>query len=197
MVEDAREALLDAARDAIARRGLVGLTLRSAASAAGVAPEVARRYYRNRDELVAAALRLPFDPRAAIPELIAPGLEGVGERLVRLTLASLRDPATREELLAVARGGVHAAHALASLQELLERAVIDPVAARLGVPDARMRSALIASYLIGVAATRYGLRLEPLASAGEEDVVRMVAPVIQDLLDPRHPVAPPHEATPG
>ena len=58
----------------------------------------------------------------------------------------------------------------------------------IGVPDARMRSALITSYLVGVAITRYGIRLEPLASASDEEVIRMVAPVIQDLLDPRRPI---------
>jgi hypothetical protein len=48
-----------------------------------------------------------------------------------------------------------------------------------------MRVALISSYLIGVAAGRYVMRIEPLASASEEYVVRLVAPTIQALLDPR------------
>jgi hypothetical protein len=32
--------------------------------------------------------------------------------------------------------------------------------------------------------SRYVLRIEPLASASEEEVVRLVAPAIQSLLDP-------------
>ena len=31
-------------------------------------------------------MKLPFDPATAVPQLVAPGLEGMGERLVRLTL---------------------------------------------------------------------------------------------------------------
>lgn len=187
--EDPREALLGVARELVAARGYLGLTLRTAAAAAGVTPEVARRYYRNREALFAAAMRLPHDPATAIPALIAPGLEGMGERLVRFMLETLRDPATRAELVSLGRTGLHAGHALAGLQDYIEQGVVDRVAGALGVPDARMRSALITSYLIGVALTRYGMRLEPIASASEEEIVRLVAPVVQELLDPRHPLA--------
>lgn len=188
MSDDPREALLAVARDIIEKRGYVGLTIRTASAAAGVTPEVARRYYRNRDSLFAAAMRLPVDPVSAIPALLAPGIEGMGERLVRFSLETLRDPAAREDLMALARTGVAAGHAVTGLQEFIEVGVVDRVAAMIGVPDARMRSALITSYLMGVAVMRYGVRLEPLASASDEEVIRMVAPVIQDLLDPRRPI---------
>jgi hypothetical protein len=77
---------------------------------------------------------------------------------------------------------------VSGLQEFLERNVVDRIAGMIGVPDARMRAALITSYLLGIAMTRYGVRLEPLSSASEEEVIRMVAPVVQDLLDPRKPI---------
>ena len=112
----------------------------------------------------------------------------MGERLVRFTIDVLGDPSAREELLSLARTGVAAGHAAAGLQDFLEHSVVDRLATIIGVPDARMRSALISSYLLGVAMSRYALRIEPLASANEEDVIRMVAPVIQDLLDPRKPL---------
>lgn len=188
MSDDPSDALLAVARDIIARRGYVGLTMRTAAAAAGMTPAVARRYYRNRDALFAAALRLPFDPTSAIPALLAPGIEGMGERLVRFTLTTLRNPETRGELISLGRTGVHTGQALLAIEQFIERGVIDRVAGMIGVPDARMRSALIASYLMGVAFARYGVRLEPIASAGEEEIIRIVAPVIQDLLDPRHPI---------
>lgn len=188
MTEAPREQLLAVARELIRQRGYVGISLRTAAAAAGLPPDVARRYYRNRDELFAAAMKLPDSPTSAIPALLAPGIEGMGERLVRYTLDTLGDAGAREELLSLVRSGAAAGHALQGLQDYLETGLIDRIVARLGVPDARMRSALITSYLVGLALTRYGLRLEPLASADKEDVVKMVGPVIQDLLDPRKPV---------
>jgi len=187
--EDPRDALLSVARDIVARRGYVGLSMHAAAGAAGMTEDVARRYYRNRDSLFAAAMRLPVDPVAAIPALVAPGIEGMGERLVRFTLDTLRDPDVREELISLARTGSTAGHAVAGLQDFIEIGVVDRVAGMIGIPDARMRSALITSYLVGVATMRYGVRLEPLSSASDEEVIRMVAPVIQDLLDPRRPIA--------
>jgi AcrR family transcriptional regulator len=188
VADDPRDALLSVAREIIEKRGYIGLSMRTAAAAAGVTPEVARRYYRDRDALFAAALRLPVDPTTAIPTLVAPGLEGMGERLVRFTFDILKDPEARSELVSLARTGVNAGHAAAGLQDFLEKGVVDRVASMIGVPDARMRSALITSYLLGIAMTRYAVRLEPLSSASEEEVIRMVAPVIQDLLDPRKPL---------
>ncbi len=197
MADDPREALLAVARDMIEKKGYLGLSLRTVAAAAGVTPEVARRYYRNRDQLFAAALRLPVDPTTAIPTLVAPGVEGMGERLVRFMLDILKDPEARDELVSLARAGVSAGHAAAGLQDFLERGVVDRIAGMIGVPDARMRAALITSYLLGIAMTRYGVRLDPLSSASEDEVIRMVAPVVQDLLDPRKPIpgrARPHDA---
>ena len=166
----------------------MGLSIRTASAAAGVTEDVALRYYRNRESLFAAAMRLPVDPVSAIPALMAPGIEGMGERLVRFTLDTLRDPAARDDLISLARTGVSAGQAVTGLQDFIETGVVDRVAGMIGVPDARMRSALITSYLMGVATMRYGVRLEPLASASDEEVIRMVAPVIQDLLDPRRPI---------
>jgi AcrR family transcriptional regulator len=186
--DDTGERLLEVAREILANRGYVGLSMKTAAAAAGVTPDVARRYYRNRDALLTAALRLPVDPSTALPTLLAPGIEGMGERLVRFTFDLLSDPTAREQLMSLARTGVAAGHATAGLQDIIEHSIVDRLATIIGVPDARMRSALISSYLLGVAMNRYALRVEPLASAGEEEVIRMVAPVIQDLLDPRKPL---------
>jgi AcrR family transcriptional regulator len=186
--DDPRDALLAVAREIIAKRGYMGLTVRTASAAAGVTEDVALRYYRNREALFAAAMRLPVDPVSAIPALMAPGIEGMGERLVRFSLDTLRDPAARDDLISLARTGVSAGQAVTGLQEFIETGVVDRVAGMIGVPDARMRSALITSYLMGVATMHYGVRLEPLASASDEEVIRMVAPVIQDLLDPRRPI---------
>jgi hypothetical protein len=56
------------------------------------------------------------------------------------------------------------------------------------VPDASLRAALIAAHLSGLIGVRFGARLEPLASASEDDIVAWYAPIIQDLLDPTKPL---------
>jgi hypothetical protein len=123
-----------------------------------------------------------------IAALIVPGADGVGERLTRVILEMLKNPQARDDLINLVKAGHAANRATGNLQDFLEHAVIDRVASGLGVPDARMRVALATSYLLGVATSRYVLRVEPLASATDEQVVRLVAPAIQQLLDPRAPL---------
>ena len=189
--DQVRDAAVAAARSAFAAGSYARTTFKGLAAAAGVAPAVLRKYYDSKDAVFAAALRLPADPAGAVPTLLAPGVEGLGERLVRFTLDTLDDPQVRADLVAMLRGGASAAALTKSLQDYLDPTVIDRVVAAVGVPDARMRVALISSYLIGIAAGRYVMRIEPLASASEEHVVRLVAPTIQALLDPRTPLPQP------
>lgn len=183
-----RDAALAAARSAFAARGYARTTYKGIAAAAGIAPAVLRKYYDSKGDLFAAAVRLPTDPASAIPTLLAPGIDGLGERLVRFTLDTLGDQEVREDLMAMIRAGASAAQVTKSLQSYLEVNVVDRIVTAVGVPDARMRVALISSYLVGVAAGRYLMRIEPLASAPEDQVVRMVSPTIQALLDPRVPL---------
>lgn len=180
--DDFRRGVLDAARGLYARQGYLNTTITAVAAAAGVAPDLIRRYYANREELFAAVMRLPTDPGAAIAQLLAPGIDGLAERLVRVTLQMLDEPATRDQIAAMVRDGAGAAKAVAPLREFLESVIVDRVAAALRVPDARMRVALAVSYVVGVAGSRYVLRLEPLASATEDDVVRLVTPAVQAAL---------------
>jgi AcrR family transcriptional regulator len=180
--DDITKQVLDAARAAYARRGYLNTTLKGVAAAAGVAPDVVRRYYDNRESLFVAAMRLPFDPAMSIAQLMAPGIDGMGERLVRVTLRMLDDPETRDQLAEMVRDGAGASRATASMREFLEAEVVDRAAVLLGVPDARMRVTLATSYLLGIATTRYVLKLEPLASASEDEIVALVAPAVQMAL---------------
>lgn len=158
---------------------------------AGVAPNVVSKYYANKEAMFAAAMKLPFDPSSAVPELLAPGLDGMGERLVKATFEVFGDETNREDLLALLQAGSSASKAAASLREFIEESIVDRLAGAVGIPDARLRAALISSHLVGLGMVRYIVRLEPLASAPEEQVLRIYAPLIQDLLDPTKPLPKP------
>ncbi len=186
--EDVREAVLDSARAAFHARGYMRTTVKGVAAAAGVAPSVVGKYWGSKDQLFAAAMKLPFDPATAVPQLVAPGLDGMGERLVRVTLDTLGDEENREDLIALFRAGASGAKAAAGVKDFFEQSVLDRLARSIGVPDARLRVGLISSYLIGIAVSRYVTKLEPLASMSEDDLVRVVAPTIQSMLDPSTPL---------
>ncbi|MCU0279471.1 MAG: TetR family transcriptional regulator [Candidatus Nanopelagicales bacterium] len=195
--DDVRDAVLDAARAAFHARGYVRTSMKGVAVAAGVAPEVVNRYWNSKESLFAAAMRLPFDPASAVPELVAPGLDGMGERLTRATLDLLSDEQSRNDFIALFQAGASATKAAKGMQDFIERSFVDRLVRTLGVPDARLRVNLIVSYLIGVATTRYIVRLEPVASMPEDDLVKLVAPTIQNWLDPTKPLRTPKSARPA
>lgn len=200
--QDAAGAVLSAARFAFASRGYASTTMKGVAAAAGVAPGVVKSLYANKERLFAAAMRLPFDPAQAVPELIAPGLDGMGDRLVRMVLSLMGDEQVRSDLTRMLASDTATSFSVSAarkaavpdesaaleqmrfVSEYLQSSVVDRVVAAVGVPDARMRVSVISSYLVGIATTRYLLRLEPLASATDDEVVALVGPTIQVLLDP-------------
>lgn len=186
--DEVRDAVLDSARAAFHARGYVRTSMKGVAAAAGVAPEVVNRYWNSKEQLFVAAMRLPFDPASAVPQLVAPGLDGMGERLVRGTLDLLSDEATRDDFFALFQAGASATKAARGMQDFIEQSIVDRLVRAIGVPDARLRVNLIVSYLMGIAATRYVVRLEPLASMPEDDLVMLVAPTIQNWLDPTRPL---------
>lgn len=180
--EDVKRVLQDTARALYVRQGYLKTTLKTVASVAGLELDLVKRYYANREDLFVAALRLPFDPANAITQMLKPAVEGLAERFVRLMLQMFSEPETRELLAMMMRDGAGAAEVAATLREFLETVVVDRLAAVIGVADARMRVALATSYIMGVVVSRYVMRMEPLASASEEKVVRLLVPTVQNAL---------------
>lgn len=187
--------VIKAARDAFMASGYARTTIKSIAAAAGVAPTVVTNLYNNKEALFAAAMALPFDPQRAIPALIAPGIDGMGERIVRSTFGLVADEKIRADLSKAAGAvqgtkisGVDIFSVIKPLSDYFQTAVIDRVLVAVGIPDARLRGALISANLSGIIAYRYFLQVEPLATMSEDQVVSLVAPMIQDLLDPTKPL---------
>jgi AcrR family transcriptional regulator len=187
--------VIKAAREAFLASGYARTTIKSIAAAAGVAPTVVSNLYNNKDALFAAAMALPFDPQRAIPALIAPGIEGMGERIVRSTFQLVSDENVRNDLGKAAGmvqgttiSGIDVFGVVKPLSDYFQTAIIDKALIAVGIPDARLRGALISAYLSGVIAYRYIMKVEPLASLPEDQAVALVAPMVQQLLDPTKPI---------
>src|SRR5689334_7748140 len=88
-----REKILRAARSQFARHGYDGATVRRIAAAARVDPKLVLHYFESKDGVFMAAMDFPFDPAEAIPELLRPGLEDLGVRLVRFFIDVWDSPA--------------------------------------------------------------------------------------------------------
>jgi AcrR family transcriptional regulator len=177
-----RQAILRAARSSFASRGYDRTTIRGVAASARVDPALVHHYFGTKDQLFTAAMEFPMDPEMVAKIVLGEGVEGAGERLVRLLLTVWGTPENRKPLLGLLRSAVTNPRAARMLREFMSRALLGRIAPALGREDARLRVALVGSQVIGLAILRYVIRVEPLASASEDELVAAVGPRFQDYL---------------
>lgn len=178
----ARGAILDAARGRFASDGYDAATIRGIAHDAGVDPALVHHYFGTKQRLFTAAMDVPFDPAAYLSMVLSGGLDGIGERLARAFLDLWDQPEGGGHLIALLRSAVTQERAATMVREFLSGAILAPVAAELGRPDADLRTDLVASQLLGLVMARAILRLEPLASTDREVVAAAIAPTLQRYL---------------
>lgn len=176
-----RERILAAARSDFARAGYEGATIRGIAAEAKVDPALVLHYFESKEGAFRAAVEFPVDPAEFIPKLLAPGLEGLGERLVRFFVDTWDSPAGRP-LLGLIRSVVGNEDAAALLREFVRRQVLGRIARAVELDQPELRATLAASQLIGLAMIRYVVKVEPLASAGNDEVVAWLGPTVQRYL---------------
>ena len=174
---------MDAARESFAHKGFAATTIRGVAAAAGVDPALVHHYFGTKDELFIAAMEIPVDPRVLIPIVFAGGVDGSGERLLRVFLGVWEDPAARLPLIALVRTSLGEGGPENLLREGMLRLVLGPLLSVLPAEEADRRAQLVVSQLLGLVVGRYVLRLEPLASMTAEELVSWVGPTVQRYLD--------------
>jgi AcrR family transcriptional regulator len=173
--------ILAAARRLFAERGYDGATIRAIAQEAGVDAALVHHFFGTKEQVFVAAMELPFQPAELLPQLVAGPREQLGERFVRLFLALWRDPERRAPILALLRSATTNEQAAEMMRQFVTEALLTRLAGGLGIPPLRLTAA--AAQLVGLVMLRYLIGVEPLASAEEEEIVRLVAPVIQRYLD--------------
>ncbi len=181
--------MLTAARDQFATVGYAGATVRAIARAAGVDPAMINHHFGGKHELFLATLDLgELDPSAHLAEVTAGGVHGLGERLLRRLLTVWDSPAGAAGL-ALLRTAMQDPQVAVLVREFVVNEAVGPlrrvIIAGHAVPDddARHRATLVASQVLGLVLLRYVLAVEPLASAGHEELVAAVAPTLQRYLD--------------
>jgi AcrR family transcriptional regulator len=173
-----RDKILAAARTQFGRHGYEGATIRGIATAARVDPKLVLHYFDSKDGVFEAALELPFDPAAALPPLLAAGVDGLGIRLARFFL-DVWDSPSGSRLHAMLRSIVASESAATRMRDFATREILGRLAEALELDHPRLRASLAASQLIGVAMLRYVVKVEPLASAPAAEVAEWVGPTLQ------------------
>ena len=176
-----RDEILAAARRLFAQHGFQATTMRGIAAEAGVNAALVHHYYGNKEQLLVAAMNLPLNPAVVIEQLRDAGpREQVGERLVRFFVRTWRDPSTGQPLQALLRAAAATEINAATMRQFIENVMVPRVATLLDVPPLRVAGAF--AQLLGFALAGTIIRAEPLASAGEDDLVALLAPSVQRYL---------------
>jgi AcrR family transcriptional regulator len=176
---DTRGTIVSAARAEFLERGYSATTIRSVARRAEVDPALIYHYFTDKPSLFTATLQLPGDPQQIMREVQETSISP-GARLVAGFLAQWESPPEAGKAFVNMVQAISASpEAARGLREFLSDRIWTPLAED---EQARWRTAIISSQLMGLAWNRYVMRAEPLASAPLQEVADRVGPLLESIM---------------
>ena len=173
--------MLDAARSLFAEVGFERATIRGIAARASVDPALVHHFFGTKNDLLRAALVLPFNPATLFAVMDEhPGDEG--RALVARVLELWGQPQVREQFTALLRVAMSREEAKVALRDVLTRELLQRLESQVGTDDAPLRAALVASQIAGLAMTRFVIGIQPITTSSNARLVAAVGPTIQRYL---------------
>jgi AcrR family transcriptional regulator len=169
---------LAAAKRLFSAKGYERTTIRSVAAAADIHASMVIRYFETKEDLFSAAVT--FDLR--LPNLMQTPKNELGIALVRHFLDRWEGKIAGDELPSLLRAAVTHPEARKRMIQIYVQQVA-PYIKRLCSPTkSHERAALIATQLLGLAYTRYVLKIPSVARLRHEVILRHVGATIQSYL---------------
>ncbi|MFG3409431.1 TetR family transcriptional regulator [Streptomyces sp. NPDC048142] len=189
-----RDVILETARRRFLAEGYHAVTLRSIAAEAGVDLALISYFFGSKKGLFGAALALAVNPAEVVAQVLEGDPKTLSQRALRAMLSVWDDPQSGPALLAMVRNAAQDEMFAELVKEVLEREIVDRIAAWLGGSHPRRRAAAFTAQMAGLMTARYLLRLEPMASMTPDEIVRHLAPslrvALQDTSHANHRRAP-------
>ncbi|MGI5459279.1 TetR family transcriptional regulator [Streptomyces sp. CA-249302] len=173
-----REAILRAARVRFAADGYQRATIRAIAAGASIDPSMVMRYFGSKEQLFDAAL----DVDLGLPDLTGTEPDRLPQTLVVHFLAPWEDDSDEGSLRLLLRCAATNERAAEHLRHMLHEQFTSSLTGVLGRERAAAGSGLLAAQLLGVAFTRYMLRLRPIADLSVPALAELVAPSMRTAL---------------
>jgi len=174
--EATRQALIAAGQQLFSREAYDQVGVRAIAAAAGVNQALLNRYFGSKAGLFRAVL----DSLLRDLSWLGGERDDFGARVAAHLCA--KDRAAIDPLLILFRSTAHPESA-ALVREVMDDAVVRPLAAWLGGARALERAAAIISLLLGVSVFRVMLAPDSAGGAGAGDYQALVARMLQSLVD--------------
>jgi AcrR family transcriptional regulator len=185
---DTRGEIVEAAKRVFAAKGYDGASLRAVAREAQVDPALVHHYFDGKASLFVAAMALPFDPRTV--------QEGHSAGTSTSTSTSTSNPGTTvvtgfltmwdhaegtgSSFAACVAGMASSTSVADAMREFVAERVWNNSPVNEGESDetTRQRRALVSSQLMGLAFTRYILRVPPVSTATPAEIAAWAGPTL-------------------
>jgi len=179
---DTRDRILASARKLFARNGIDRTSIRAVAAGAGVDAALVHHYFGTKQELFAAAIKLPIDPMTVLVPMRETPVEELGYTLPSLLLP-LWDSELGAGLIATLRSLISGSE-VSLARSFLQEVISVEVGSRVDNPpgSGKVRTQFVASQLMGVVMARYIVQIEPFASLPAEQIAQTIAPTLQRYL---------------
>jgi len=170
-----RAAILQAAQELFANQGYERTTVRDVAARAAIDPAMVMRYFGSKEGLFARATA--FD--LSLPDLTQVARARIGTVLVAHFLEIWEGSHSNGSLVSLLRAAASNEDAGNAIRTIFGGQVV-PMLARL-VPPAElpMRAGLVATQIMGLAVTRYILKVPPVVAMDRAQLVKLLGPTMQ------------------
>ena len=170
-----KAAILKAAQELFADQGYERATVRDIAARAAIDPAMVIRYFGSKEGLFARATA--FDLK--LPDLTAIAKADIGSTLVGHFVDVWEGSLSNGSLISLLRAAASNEDAAGAVRTIFGGQVV-PMLARV-VPPAElpMRAGLVATQIMGLAATRYILKVPPVVAMDRAQLVRLLGPTMQ------------------
>ena len=174
-----RQRILEAARGVFGDVGFERATIRGIAAAAGVDKSSVVQYFGTKQQLFREAVHWTVP----VAQLVGDTPGQTADNLMEGMLASwAHDPDSPMAVLI--RASMTSEDAADILRQHVSGHIITAIADTLDGPDARLRAALVSAVLLGVASSRYLLKIPELRDTDVADILRLIGPTLENLIGP-------------
>jgi AcrR family transcriptional regulator len=175
-----RRRILDTARGVFADIGYERATIRAIAAAAGVDKSSIIQHFGSKQNLFREAVHWTIPVAEAIGDNPGQTAENLARGMFAAWAADPNSP-----MAVLLRASMTSEDAAEILRSHISSHAITAIAETIEAPDARLRAALAGAMLMGIVSQRYLLRMPDLCEVDAEEILRLVAPALHALMDPR------------
>ena len=175
---DTRGTICRAALTLFSTIGYDKVSLRAIAREADVDPALIHHYFSSKSDLFAqTVLDLPLDADRLVSDVLAGPRDQIGQAAVAAFLAAYDGPdGGRERFTAMLRSAVAEEVVQRPMSEFMSKEVFGAIAERLGHVNFKLRGQLAVSLVLGMALSRYILRLPTLTAASDQMIIEELRP---------------------